>query len=249
MTIIRRQHNSRFTIVPNAVFEDRRLSVEAKGTLGYLLSRPHNWNIHLRHVARFLGVGRDKMQRIFKELIGAGYVSRHQVRADATQKWEGIEYVVYDVPQTVAVSPQPELPRTAEPQNLIVTPRTSPVSEPIISPEASALAGEIAVIAGYELDKVPPQWCGAALHVGRCLREGWPREVILAGVRCCMAKKQDGPPFSVRYFEQEISRQFARMKSPLPLGMNMESIDGADRQQGQFTLVRPVRHPRREKQS
>jgi hypothetical protein len=27
--------------VPNAVFADTRLSVEAKGVLGYLLSRPH----------------------------------------------------------------------------------------------------------------------------------------------------------------------------------------------------------------
>ena len=39
MTIIRREHKAHFTIVPNAVFADTRLSIEAKGVLGYLLSR------------------------------------------------------------------------------------------------------------------------------------------------------------------------------------------------------------------
>ena len=45
MIIVRREHRAHFTIVPNAVFADTRLSVEAKGVLGYLLSRPHNRGI------------------------------------------------------------------------------------------------------------------------------------------------------------------------------------------------------------
>ena len=65
MTIIRREHNAHFTIAPNAVFVDTRLSVEAKGVLGYLLSRPHMWQVRHEHVARTLKVGRKKLQRIF----------------------------------------------------------------------------------------------------------------------------------------------------------------------------------------
>ena len=63
MTIIRREHKAHFTIMPNAVFVDTRLSVEAKGVLGYLLSRPHKWRVRHEHVARTLKVGRKKLQR------------------------------------------------------------------------------------------------------------------------------------------------------------------------------------------
>ena len=37
--IIRHKHNGSFTILPNAIFNDDRLSLAAKGLLGYLLSR------------------------------------------------------------------------------------------------------------------------------------------------------------------------------------------------------------------
>jgi hypothetical protein len=78
MAIVRREHRAQFTIVPNAIFLDDRLSVEAKGVLGYLLSRPHRWHVRLDHVGRTLRIGRKKLQRIFRELIGAGYVIREQ---------------------------------------------------------------------------------------------------------------------------------------------------------------------------
>ena len=41
MTIVRRVHKTRFIIVPNAMFTDGRLSVEAKGVLKNLMSRPN----------------------------------------------------------------------------------------------------------------------------------------------------------------------------------------------------------------
>ena len=98
MTIVRREHRAQFTIVPNAIFRDDRLSIEAKGVLGYLLSRPHNWQVRLDHVGRTLHIGRKKLQRIFRELIGAGYVSREQARTAGAHRFSEIDYVVRDVP-------------------------------------------------------------------------------------------------------------------------------------------------------
>ncbi len=98
MTIVRREHRAQFTIVPNAIFRDDRLSIEAKGVLGYLLSRPHNWQVRLDHVGRTLRVGRKKLQRIFRELIGAGYVTREQLRTADERQFCEIDYVVRDVP-------------------------------------------------------------------------------------------------------------------------------------------------------
>jgi hypothetical protein len=115
MSVVRRHHNSNFTIVPNAIFEDPRLSIEAKGVLGYLLSRPHDWTIRLIHIGATLRVGRDKAERIFQELQDAGYVVRgKQKRVKGT--WGPMEFVVFDDParpsadQSVASLPHPEKP-------------------------------------------------------------------------------------------------------------------------------------------
>jgi hypothetical protein len=97
MTIVRREHRAQFTIIPNAIFRDDRLTIEAKGVLGYLLSRPHNWQVRLDHVGRTLRIGRKKLQRIFRELISAGYVTREQARTAGAHRFCQIDYVVRDV--------------------------------------------------------------------------------------------------------------------------------------------------------
>jgi hypothetical protein len=97
MTIVRREHRAQFTIVPNAMFLDERLSIEAKGVLGFLLSRPHKWQVRLDHVGRTLRIGRKKLQRIFRELISAGYVTREQRRILDDQRFAEMDYVVRDV--------------------------------------------------------------------------------------------------------------------------------------------------------
>ncbi|MCI0601254.1 MAG: hypothetical protein L0Y60_17410 [Beijerinckiaceae bacterium] len=102
MTIVRREHRAHFTIVPNAMFLDERLSIEAKGVLGFLLSRPHKWQVRLDHVGRTLRIGRKKLQRIFRELITAGYVTREQQRILDGHRFGEMDYVVRDVPEPLS---------------------------------------------------------------------------------------------------------------------------------------------------
>jgi hypothetical protein len=129
VTIIRRKHTSRYASFPNAIWEDGRIGIDEKGVLGYLLSRPPDWNVHLSQVAGAMRVGKDRMQRIFRTLIAAGYVRREIVRNE-----HGMivahEYVVTDEPESsldyeeetanaseqhVASLPQPENPALADP--------------------------------------------------------------------------------------------------------------------------------------
>ena len=101
MTIVRSEHRAQFTIVPNAVFADPRLSVEAKGVLGNLLSRPHKWHVRLDLVGRTLLVGRKKLQRIFRELTATDYVTREAQRIVDGHRFGEIDYIVRDVPVPV----------------------------------------------------------------------------------------------------------------------------------------------------
>ena len=87
------------------MFLDERLSVEAKGVLGFLLSRPHAWQVRLEHIGRTLRVGRKKLQRIFRELISAGYVTRERQRILDGHRFGEMDYVVRDVPDSTNHAP------------------------------------------------------------------------------------------------------------------------------------------------
>jgi hypothetical protein len=100
MTVVRRFHNSDFTIIPNRALNDPKLSIEAKGLLCWLLSRPHDWAFKLALIGPLLDIGRDKTERLFRELIEAGYVDRIQERLDG--RWAPVDYCVFDEPQSFA---------------------------------------------------------------------------------------------------------------------------------------------------
>lgn len=106
--IIRREHNGNFTIVPNAIFNDRRLSIEAIALLGYLLSRPPKWRARHGHLRKTLGIGRLKFEGAIWQLISAGYAERDAEQPrDGTNRFTAYNYVIRDVPDSV--------PKLAEP--------------------------------------------------------------------------------------------------------------------------------------
>lgn len=87
----------------------------------------------------------------------------------------------------------------------------------LISQEANLIADEVAVASGIDPKFLPPAWCGAAYRVQRWLDAGLGREVILIGVRTAMARKRDGPPFSISYFERPIAAAKAELGKPVAL--------------------------------
>lgn len=81
----RAHSNSRrqpFTIIDNALCRNSSLTFEARGFLVYLLSHREDFHINIAYLVHIhKGVmGRDKIIRILKELIQAGYVRRVQPR-------------------------------------------------------------------------------------------------------------------------------------------------------------------------
>jgi hypothetical protein len=234
MTIVRRQHNSRFASLPNAIWDDPSVSVEAKGVLGYLLSRPHNWNVRPQQVGQVLNVGKDKLQRIFQELISAGYVTREQNR-DEAGSFGSMEYIVRD--ETVASLPQPENPQTANPQTAEPQPvntaaykelkeqktestkpaddaRASGPSKSLISPEAFSLVDDLMRLQRLERDD--PRSIGTAYGIQAWLSKGWSPDVIRQAVESVMARRSE-PPRTLRYFEAAIAEAHAERDRPLPV--------------------------------
>ncbi|MEV0190740.1 hypothetical protein AB0I39_19645 [Kitasatospora purpeofusca] len=97
MQIHRSAHARSFTVLPNGLLQDRRLSFTARGLLADLLSRPDGWREDGRHMADTSPQGRGTVRRALKELTDAGYYRVVRVRRpDGTIRSEAH---VFDVPQ------------------------------------------------------------------------------------------------------------------------------------------------------
>jgi uncharacterized protein YdaU (DUF1376 family) len=88
---------------------------------------------------------------------------------------------------------------------------------PLVSREAIELSNELAVISGHDLKFIPPGWCGAPMRVMMWMVPpySWSRDAMIAGARAAMARKTDGPPSSINYFEKPISRIVAQLAAPV----------------------------------
>ena len=98
--IIKRKRNRHFAVIPNAMLDDERLSVEAKGLHAYLLSRPADWEVRHDQLQRHLNIGRRRFDKMVAELIKAGYMERDEEQGrDPRNRFTTYNYVVRDEPE------------------------------------------------------------------------------------------------------------------------------------------------------
>ncbi|WP_375454836.1 hypothetical protein [uncultured Methylobacterium sp.] len=117
MTIIRRRHNKHFTVIGNEIFADESLDLDALGLLCYLRSRPHDWNISTEHLRRRFGCGPEKMQRLMRVLMAAGWIVRQEAPRGPRGTYGGFEYVVLDEPEAGASTGENRTTTCASPES------------------------------------------------------------------------------------------------------------------------------------
>ncbi|MGV1952416.1 helix-turn-helix domain-containing protein [Agrobacterium vitis] len=96
-TIRRGVRNAHYAAIPNHVFEDARLSMEARWLLSYLLSKPDNWTVVIGDIVKKGNCGRDKARKMIVELVETGYAEREQTRAGG--KFGPTVLVIFDEPR------------------------------------------------------------------------------------------------------------------------------------------------------
>jgi hypothetical protein len=74
-----------YTQIQNTPLQDERLSVEAVGLLVCMLSLPRDWKFSRKHAQKRFNMGREKLDRIVKELTAFGYIRTTQERSDRGQ--------------------------------------------------------------------------------------------------------------------------------------------------------------------
>jgi hypothetical protein len=79
-TIFRKKLTKGFTIIPNTIARDERLSGKARGIFLLILSQPDNWSLNLKWVEKNVQEGRDAVAKAMKELIACGYCRKIEYR-------------------------------------------------------------------------------------------------------------------------------------------------------------------------
>lgn len=96
MAKLRHYQRANTTSVRNDMLQNPKLSLKAKGLLCLLLSFPDGWEYRRTHIVSLSSDGVDTWKRTFRELLTAGYVSRHSGK-NANGKWD-YSYLISDTP-------------------------------------------------------------------------------------------------------------------------------------------------------
>lgn len=113
MTVIRKKHTRKYTVVPNGIW-DTDISLSAKGMFCWMLSKPDSWEFHETAVCEAISVGKNKYRSMVRELEDIGYIRREQVRG-SDGLYSKTELVVSDEPLTengATDEPLPQKPST-----------------------------------------------------------------------------------------------------------------------------------------
>ena len=105
-----------FVVLYRSAAQDARLSLEARGLLVMMASLPDNWSYSETGLASKAGCGRQKVNRILRELIDAGYLLREQ-RHGEHGKFSSCTYVLQEEAPAGKAKKAPlyEKPSTAQP--------------------------------------------------------------------------------------------------------------------------------------
>ena len=109
--IVRSSLKDNFSVLPNQLINDERLSTDHLGLLVYLLSKPNDWQVRVKQLQNRFDMGRDKTRRILATLEQYGYISRDIVRTEG--KFSQTRYIVKDSPETE--NPATVFPATVNP--------------------------------------------------------------------------------------------------------------------------------------
>jgi len=99
-----------FTVLPNALLNDDRVSGEGLALMVYLLSKPPSWQLSPTDIRKRFKWGRDKAYRVIADLIECGYIVKDAEREGG--RFNVHVYFIYDTPQ---ISPLPEKPYPVKP--------------------------------------------------------------------------------------------------------------------------------------
>ena len=100
---LHKSYSNNFTITPNHIINDDRISLKAKGVYLFLISKPENWSFSVERIAKQNKDGEDSVKTALKELEKFGYLKR--IQANNRGYFGMMDYIISDVPQPSGENP------------------------------------------------------------------------------------------------------------------------------------------------
>jgi hypothetical protein len=97
MSVFRIEKTKNFTIMSNYHFQDKTISLKAKGLLSLMLSLPEDWDFTLNGLVKISSDGIGAVSSAVKELEKHGYLERERTR-NASGQFDDIEYIIREKP-------------------------------------------------------------------------------------------------------------------------------------------------------
>jgi hypothetical protein len=97
-TIHRSRHERHFTKLSNEGANDRRLSLDTKGLLWWMLTKPDHWIFVWSYIAKFHNIGSAVEKRIRRELQEAGYLQQRKRVHGQTGQFGQVQYDLFEAP-------------------------------------------------------------------------------------------------------------------------------------------------------
>ena len=70
--------NNPYVLLNKKFLDDQKLSLDMKGFLAYVMTKPNDWHFHITYLAKVLGCCEEKIYKIINALISIGYCYRYQ---------------------------------------------------------------------------------------------------------------------------------------------------------------------------
>lgn len=87
-----------YAAIPNALFRYEAMSSDARFLLGLMMTYSDDWEFNVDHLRRIAGWGRDKMQKVLRELQDHRYLLRQAIRDEETGRLIGTRWIIIDEP-------------------------------------------------------------------------------------------------------------------------------------------------------
>lgn len=120
MAVIRINKTRDYTVMSNAHFKVKEMTLKAKGLLSLMLSLPDEWDYSVAGLCALSKDGKDSVMNALAELEEFGYLTRTRL-TDDKGRFAGYDYDIYENPQTenpYSGNPHTEKPNTENPQQL-----------------------------------------------------------------------------------------------------------------------------------
>lgn len=98
MSVFRIHKTENYTVMSNAHFKERDMSLKAKGLLSLMLSLPDTWNYSISGLVTLSKDGKDSVMSALSELEKFGYLERKQI-VNSKGQFNGVEYNIFELPQ------------------------------------------------------------------------------------------------------------------------------------------------------